>query len=395
MVGVCCHQRKKSHKKNYSNPKSYISCSKKRNENSQEKFENKMALSLTLFQQRHRVLLLNNAGAEYIRCGDYDAAIKTLGEALSEVKQCARMEEEQGQQRISSYFVDGEEMDLTEWFSDIIELTNNNNTTMEQQQTTKQNRAEQQQQQQQGRQQERQNQSMTMTTSSVASLACHHQPAAHYYCGGYVYSYPIELPIDDDIAIILKVQCVTIMFNLAMAFHLLGLKYSSSSSSSSKGYHNNHNYNHQQQSDNNNNDNDYNNSVRLWALENSVAMYELCYEMMGSEQINPGLQFIMSLTNNLGHSHAMLHNFEKAKICWQQLLSIQMFLVVDDSSETTTTTTRTMTHTSVGGGGGEAEADYDDNNDNSSNYRRFVSPWEGFFDNTSSLILHNICAPAA
>ena len=355
-------------------------------EHTKNQNQRKQIMTVSLFQQRHSILLLNNSGAEYIRCGDLDAAIQTLGDALSEVKQCARMEEEQEEQAKadesgggwttrSCYGVDGEEeMDLTEWFSDILELMT---TTMEQQ-MKQQNTSELQQQQ------EQQQQQIIMTTTS-GMLACHHlQPVAHNnYCGGYVYSYPIELPIDDDIAIILKVQCVTIMFNLAMAFHLLGLKNSSSSQM----------YHHRQSDKDDNNNNNNNSAVRVWAFENAIAMYELCYEMMGSEQINPGLQFIMSLTNNLGHAHAMLHSFEKAKICWQQLLSIQMFLV--DSSETATTAaTEETTTTTIPTVGGGAAADSSSDND-TSNHRRFVSPWEGFFDNTSSLILNNICASAA
>ena len=299
---------------------------------------------MSLFQQRHEILLLNNRGAEYLRCGEFDDAIKTLGDALTGVKQCARMEEaDDGCSSCSG------ELDLGEWFRTVLELRT--------EQTSKQSIELQQQQQ------------------HNMMVNHQHHPSHH----GYVYRHPIELPMDDDIAIMLRVQCVTIMFNLGMAFHLRGISYSQCY----VGIDNRQVY---EQSDEN--------SIRVWALQNAIAMYELCYEMMGTEKINPGLHFIMSLTNNLGHSHALLHNFDKARICWQQLLSIQMFLVDSVPPEELAVTASSTSGASLQNGDGENNNNNTTGDSDSSSGRR-LTPWEGFLDNTSSLILNDCCASAA
>ena len=243
------------------------------------------------FENQRRILFLNNNGVQCIRNGQLDDAITTLANALQDIKHNAAVEMEQGNQQQCN----GE--CISEWFTQLFMLAKERHAT-----------------------------STTYTSMS-----------------GHVHQSPIELPMDDEIAMVTSVQSVAVLFNLAMAFHLLGMQQLQ-----------------QQQGQQAN---------AATTIQNAIHVYELCYEMMGSEEMNVGLYFLMCLANNLGHCHALLGDEEKAQKCFEHLLSMQMYLM--DAEATS--------------GGGENKNVGD----------QLVSSCEGFLQNTSHLILSDCCASAA
>ena len=239
-------------------------------------------------QRANEIILLNNEGARFIQSGDIDSAIEILADALNAVKLFSRTVDKKHRQQ---------NLELSDWLTQCMEATKKNNTAQP-------------------------------TSSDEVDSSSSSQPL------GYVYRSPIALPTNDLTATFVNVQCVTIMFNLALAFHLRGIQ-------------KNENTVEEQE----------------WALQNAVSMYELCYEMMGTELINPGLFFMMTITNNLGHAHATLHIYDKAQKCFEHLLSMQMYLM--------------------------------DSIDNKDEVMADEQPFEGFMQNTSLLILSDCCASAA
>ena len=155
---------------------------------------------------------------------------------------------------------------------------------------------------------------------------------------GYVYQDPINISMESSTLV--QAYIIAVMFNLALAFHLHGLQQ----------------LHHQQQQHRAASRNGH-------GLENALRLYELCYEMLASERINPGLCFIMVLANNLGHVHTMFRSYDKARQCFEHLLSILVYRM--DCNDTIDTTEFTQ------------------------------ATWEGFVCNTSSLVLKDCCASAA
>ena len=250
---------------------------------------------------QQEIALLNNDGVQAVRNGSLDQAITVLAEALSAAKQRSQLCEEQ-QEQLHQRFED--EYDFSEWMSQ---------------------------------------HAMEMTRQPIKYNV--NGPGAHIY----VYQYPIDLPTNNDEGNVgtspslVSVQCMTILFNLALTFHLRGLSQT-------------HNLSDEE---------------REFSITNAIELYELCYEMMGNEHLNPGLFFLMSLANNLGHCHAMVQQLEKAQKCFEHLLSMQMYLT--DAIEQEQSNNRND----------KAETD------------KVVSTFEGFFKNTSLLILNDCCASAA
>ena len=291
---------------------------------------------------QQRILCLNNQGVQFIREGNLDDAIPILAEALSAIKQRtvneaqehSNEEEDQDEEMKEVHGDDDEDEDyiISEWFTHLL-------------------------------------MAMPVSTKKKKTNFGPSTPSpCGSYCYGYVHQSPIELPMDgkDDIAAMLNVQLVIVMFNLAMAFHLNGLDAiamsmpSASSSSSAEAA-----------------------TSTKAILQNAVNFYELCYAMMGSEQLNVGLYFLMCLANNLGQCHAMLNCQEKSNKCFEHLLSMQMYLMDTTDDRPTTNTTSTSNTTTI---------DDDDDNVMSSSLSYIL---EGFFQNTSYLILSDTCASAA
>ena len=275
------------------------------------------------FNPPQHTLYLNNLGASAIRTGDLDQAITILAQALAAVKQRAHLNEEEKHHSLLHHRHN--ECDLSEFMSyhamDASSKQHPSNTFV------------------------------TVTDNEA-----------------YVHRYPIELPTtekDGDeqhpISLMVTVQCMTILFNLALAFHLRGMRTPSTTTSSS---------NHQMQ-----NPIDEHQREREFAVQNAIELYELCYEMMGSENMNPGIYFLMNLANNLGHCHGMLHVHDKSKKCFEHLLSMQMYMI------------DTIGFTTNGTNNSGLQASAEDN--------VMTTALERFFQNTSNLILNDCCASAA
>ena len=255
----------------------------------------------------------------------------------------------------------------------------------------------------------------------------------------------MELPIDDDISIVYKVQCITILFNLAIAFQLKAKR----EEKEMRKYHQHHHQQQQQQQQRQHHDIDgttLTNSMMLrnhW-YQNSIALYELCYEVLNcgpsaalsslspssndgddtatttiaegttsntssiiDGSINPGLHFLMILTNNLGQCHDSLGNYDKARTCFEQLLSIQMYLVDtyggcfenDGAAGTAAAAVPPRQHQHLNGSNTLATSSSVLKHGGSSHSlpsTAGMTPWEGFVSNTSTLvILLKRCASAA
>ena len=437
------------------------------------------------FQQRHDMLYLNNRGVEYIHSKEFDTAISTLRAALTLLRQCQtsgrrgrgqrgvggatsssfssdgtqKRQYQQQDENDDDYFYyccccccfcccdgvcccccccccdsssDDDQMDIADWFSKLIVTMPYNNTNATTAPTLRLS-------------------SNTKTTKSFRS-SCNQEEgdATHSFRTslGYVYEHPLELPMDDHVALRLSVLRLTIMFNLAMAFHLKGLELvligggggtttttTAATTTPPTGHcHSCYLDDHHQQQ---------NEEEAKWSFESAMKLYELTYEIIGTgpttnsnstvggggcidEYANPGMYFLMSLTNNIGMVHVMLCRYDYAQLCFQRLLSMQMYLVEHKLTIGGTGTTAAMDN-----GWGEdyyyyyysttTSNDDDDvamlhpQEDNpresmslrtsptrSSRHerqeeeqRRQMHPWNGFFHNTSQLILNNCCASAA
>ena len=183
---------------------------------------------------------------------------------------------------------------------------------------------------------------------------------------GYVYRYPIQLPTTsvDDIAASLSshAQCLTVLFNLALAFHLKGLHDESCVSQEEQDY----------------------------AMDNAITVYELLHDIMASQSINPGLMFMACLANNLGQAHTMLELFDKAQSCFEYLLSIQTYLTdnmpgaINNNNNNSNNKSSLDEQTNASG----LTQDIEQNSNT-------MAPWEGFLYNTTSLVLNDCCACAA
>ena len=185
---------------------------------------------------------LNNRGVEYLYLGQTDTAVVALAHALAAVKQRS-MTMSQEQESRPPIVVNDE--DLSDWFSSLLMTSGDDGRSSSATSRRRRTRTRQQHQQ---------------LSSSTTT---------------FLYQEPIELPMDNEMSTLLNVQCVTVMFNLAMAFHLRALAATGSND-------NVHQQLQQQQH----------------FLHNAIQMYELCYEMMSTdESFNPGLYFIMCLAN--------------------------------------------------------------------------------------------------
>ena len=368
------------------------------------------------FQQRHDMLYLNNRCVEYIHCNDYDNAISTLTQALTTLRECTatavRQEQQQlqdqDQQEHRQQCFDNEdyaeeedqEEDISEWFSrlvlsmsDMAESSSSPSLFTSTKSTT------------------RARSSYKPTTTAAAS------PSRSI---GYVYDHPLELPMDDHVALRLSVLRLTIMFNLAIAFHLKGmyLLFSTSPPTASS------------TSDKNGVQRRCREDIEAeakWSFESAMKLYELTYEIMGTHEqyscnVNPGMYFIMSLANNLGMVHVMLCQYEHAQQCFQHLLSMQMYLMENNPNHTTTSFHGSDNSNEVGSiGSDNSDEDNCDENQMMSDvaiaddgiriepgarpqedyqqsqlsHQEQQHPWDGFFHNTSQLILNDCCASAA
>ena len=384
------------------------------------------------FQQRHEVLFLNNTGASHLRNGEIDNAMNSLTQALAAVRQCGEVINKQGG-KLDEYDTD-EELDLEQYFCNIIEWSSSSSDC---ESTAAAASASDfpvcsthhhQQHQPQHLQQHNPN-SLGHATSRTSSGFSDSNK------GLYVYSSPLELPIDDDMSIAYKVQCITILFNLGLCFQLKA--YQEEEDQRQWGY-------PQQRPSSflSSSTPTIDRAMSLHMYENAIALYELCYDVLNGGAsptassssgtkaagnncgtINPGLHFIMILTNNLGQCHYSLHNHEKSRTCFEQLLSIQMYVVDSfggdcdgietangpavsssmdtdgDTSMMAVTATADSSNTTTNSGGRShptSSMKYNSTSCEVHTSTTNLTPWEGFLNNTSRIvILSKRCASAA
>ena len=161
--------------------------------------------------------------------------------------------------------------------------------------------------------------------------------------GGYVYSQPIRISPQtmDEGHSMRGVLPLILTFNMALAHHLHALQCRSSG------------------------------VLERSKLQRVLRLYELAYRWQIEEEDSQveSLLFTMAIANNLAEIHRTVSDREKHQKCLQHLLSTLMF-IVDCNQE----------------GGGGCPPHGGGNN---------TMDMEGFFLNTSELILHNRCAGAA
>ena len=110
-------------------------------------------------------------------------------------------------------------------------------------------------------------------------------------------------------------------------------------------------------------------------LGHSISLYELAHTLQLHEGIDLGMEHTMATINNLGHIHRVLGDEDKAMKCFQHLLSILMYLQVQEQMD------------------GSRNLDSDES---MSWTRRCLIKNEIFFESVSSLILSDsAAAPAA
>ena len=273
-------------------------------------------------EQRQQILNLNNKGVRCLQNGDLESAITILADALQAVKQCDAASSAQGQTLQHQHFP--QHMNLEQWFTNIIST-----------------KASSQCQNGSDDQQDEECFQIDLSTA------------------GYVYRYPIELPTsttsDLEASLSPQVQCLTVLFNLAVGFHMKGLHYDSCDS--------------QEEQD--------------WAIDNAITVYELLHDIMASQSINPGLLFMACLANNLGQAHTMLELYDKAQSCFEYLLSIQTYLTDNMPGMTTSS------------GNSNNNNDGNKTRSRTQDQHHTMAPWEGFLYNTTSLVLSDCCAGAA
>ena len=264
----------------------------------------------------------NNRGTQLLRCGQYDLAIPILADGLAVAKAESNRKTQQEQQQRSRAMI----TDIDEWFTELIV------------------------------------ESQSKRSSTVSSLQQRH---------GYVYQSPIDLDIVDVMCTSsLGVQCMVLMYNMALAFHLNGLNESGVEDDVEE---------------------------QICMIRNAIEMYEICYELMSTENINPGLHFIMILANNLGQSHLLMGNYEKGQQCFEHLLSIQMYVTDNTLGKKNPgqQQQQQQQRRSSRIEGLEDDHHHQQLQQQQQHEEPPITAWDGFLSNTSMLILSNCCASAA
>ena len=128
----------------------------------------------------------------------------------------------------------------------------------------------------------------------------------HHHQYGYIFRHPISY--DNDCEDAMKILSVITIFNLALGYHLRGLRCGGGRSK----------------------------AVSDEDLDKAVPLYELCYEILQVEDIDAGPFFLMAIANNIGMIYSVRGADDRAALFFEHLLSTQMFLVTggDDSVAT-------------------------------------------------------------
>ena len=244
------------------------------------------------------IVRMNNLGCMYIRQGKYDHAARTLSSALTMLRTSiknfqgnARRQEQDYQDLLAD---DDDDAVMEEYRYDMffqrVKLDSGRCN------------------------------SSTAAAAAAAAAETHLSKVEDTY--GYLYKSPIELK-DVDICLMEEegddgdehgddeankvtrgYDSLVVMFNLALSYHLLAVEM----------------VEHQAY---------YQHGTVGYAtyLKQALSFYDLSNAVMECEQIESGFNFIMCLTNNVGHCHNVLGNQVKATQCFEHLLSIQAYLI--------------------------------------------------------------------
>ena len=85
-------------------------------------------------------------------------------------------------------------------------------------------------------------------------------------------------------------------------------------------------------------------------LESALSLYELAFTLQVHDETSINVLHACAVMNNIGHIQRRLNNEEKAKLCFQQLLSMLMVIVgqsIYDFTEVTTTASSSDTSTTI------------------------------------------------
>ena len=220
------------------------------------------------------IVRMNNLGCMYIRQGKYDHSARTLSSALTMLR--TSIKNFQGNARRQEQDYQDLLADDDDMFFQRVKLDS-------------------------GR-----------CNSSTAAAAAETPASQVEETHGYLYKRPIELKDidgdehggDDTNKLTRSHDSLVVMFNLALSYHLLAVEMVE-----------HHDY--------------YQHATVGYAtyLKQALSFYELSNSIMECEQIETGFNFIMCLTNNVGHCHNVLGDQVRATQCFEYLLSIQAYLI--------------------------------------------------------------------
>ena len=305
-------------------------------------------------------IMLNNLGVHYIQSGDLDLAIETLRECMSTVRAALPRNEEQQQQQngTSSLSSTTTSENVCRWF---------------------------------------------IQCSKTAYQHDHHPKMEEDDDGSegnFIYRNPVSIPENDDStedeppnqqpnSAVSTIHAIVTMFNLAICYHLKGLgTIENGATIAHKGLDDSMeaaaNANTTMMDEEEERRKKTNTLIGHHYLTTSMALYQYCAEMIQLENISAGPYFSMTLANNIGSIHSVFGDEEQAKVWFQQLLSAQMLLV--DHKQIDRYTGR---NTNTIDNNNRIDQQYNHHN------HSMHTPFDGFWYNTSRLVLSQSTSPAA
>ena len=161
---------------------------------------------------------------------------------------------------------------------------------------------------------------------------------------------PISIPEDETIPSVTPVHAIVIVYNMALCYHLYGLVGDRTNACVSSKI-----------------TTGLNPDLRCAMLTTAASLYRLCEEMVRLDGIRASNLFCMTLANNLGSLHSTMGSNDRAKHCFQYVLSLQIMLVDRNNSHPKDATRQDVA----------------------------IAAIDGFWFNTSRLVLAKVAASTA
>ena len=300
-------------------------------------------------QYQHYCVMLNNLGVHYINCGDYDLAVSTLRECMSTVRAALPRQQEQVQQQQHQLIQLKHERNIYKWFIHCSRTASHDKSPVDESDyfiyknpisipTNNET-----------------------PTTAMSSSETHHEQ---------------QVPVQQAEDAISPIHAIVTLFNLSLCYHLKGLNTITTTGTADD-----------EEMGDGDDDKETRNAIGHHYLKTSVALYKYCDDMIRSEHISVGPFFYMTIANNIGSIYSVWGDQDQAKVWFQHLLSTQL-LIVDHKH---------LYHHNHHHGM-EEEDDYSNINSdrNDDDCHQIVhSPFDGFWYNTSRLVLSNCSSPAA